>query len=253
MNKTGASQLRRSVADNLKLLARILEETGIVKDAGSLLGAANQCLTDNPYGHFSWRYDLGVLNFDLSESEFKNVRPVDTEVLRLELSGAVCGKCLDDDAEDDPFHELTLNFVIKGRIKDGNTYKSLTCAWHLDRDENGGGVGEFCHPAYHFQSGGQRVWEVPSFDHGSHLLLESPRNAHHPLDAVLAVDYVAAHFLGVSKWKALREDPTYQRLLRDSAESFLKPYARSVAAAWSSISLNSTWDAKLLWPSLPQL
>ncbi len=121
---------------------------------------------------------------------------------------------------------------------------------YLVRDEDGGGVGEFCHPAYHFQSGGQKIWEISGFDYGSHLLLESPRNAHYPLDAVLAIDYVVSHFVGDSTWQTLRQDATYQRLLRESAQRFLKPYACSVAAAWNSVSLNSTWDGKLLWPSL---
>lgn len=250
MNKTKAKQLRRDLAGGLESLATILDAQGIVRDSGSLHAAAVQCRSDKPFGDLSWRYSFGILEFDLTQSRFRKIRPIGAEVLNLELSGTVCGRCLDDDSDDDPLHELEINIVVKGRVKDGSVPKRLTCAWHLDRDEDGGGVGEFCHPAYHFQNGGQKIWDLPAFDYGSHLLLESPRNAHYPLDAVLAVDYVVSHFVGDSVWQTLRQDATYQRLLRESAQRFLKPYACSVAAAWNSVSLSSTWDGKLLWPSL---
>lgn len=250
MNKKKAEQLRRDAADGLESLATILDAQGLVRDSSSLHSASGQCRDDKPFGDLSWRYSFGILEFDLSRSRFRKIRPEGAEVLRLELSGTICGKFLDDDSDDDPLHELAIGIVVRGQVKDGSVYKPLACAWHLDRDENGDGVGEFCHPAYHFQSGGQKIWEISGFDYSSHLLLESPRNAHYPLDAVLAVDYVVSHFLGNPSWQTLRQDATYQRLLHESAEKFLKPYARSVAAAWNSVGLSSTWDGRLLWPSL---
>ena len=238
------------MADELRGLATALDIAGLIRDSGSLYAAAAQCQSDKPFGNLSWRYTFGILEFDLSQSDFKKIRPEGATALTLELSGTICGKCLGDDADEDPLYELGINVVIKGWVKDGKTRKPLTWAWHLDRDKNGGGVGEFCHPAYHFQGGGQKIWEMPDFDYGSFLLLESPRNAHHPLDAVLAVDYVVSHFLGDSKWQTLRQDATYRRLLDESAKRFLKPYVRSLAVVLSSTNSNSIWNGKLLWPNL---
>lgn len=211
MTSRQAKEFRKERTKELRLLATVLQEAELVRDAGPLLSAAGQCGDgDGP----SWGYEFAGLEFDLTYNVLRHTRPENAELNSVELDVSLSGPCLGADAEDDPFEKLTVNIVVRGLDADA---EPLMTAWHLDKHE--GSKSEFQHPNYHFHYGGKKVWEseniVQSFSYGSLLLLESPRLDHKPLDGILAVDFVLANFLG-SVWYKSKGDDRYTDLVREA-------------------------------------
>lgn len=204
-----AKKFRKDRAGELRSLATVLQEAGLVRDAGPLLRAAGQCGDRND---FSWGYEFAGLEFSLAGNQMRHTRPDGAELDSIELAVLLSGLCLNESAEDDPFEKLNVNIVVTGLDANAN---QLVTAWHLDKHE--GGKSEFHHPNYHFHYGGKKIWgseATQDFGYGSLLLLESPRLDHKPLDGILAVDFVLANFLG-SAWRKLNtEDDRYADLVR---------------------------------------
>lgn len=165
--------------------------------------------------------------------------------LNLELDGICCS----DEKNFDPFKKLILDIIIKGRISQN---KEVICCWHLNRHifEEGDNEPEEVHPCYHLQFGGNRLLEwidVPNSDQNI-LLIEPPRIPHPPLDIVLGVDFVLSNFYG-RKWKNLREEIIYIKLVEEAQNLFWKSYSTSIASKWED-TLISAWTPKEIWPQL---
>lgn len=201
MTLAQAKAFRKERVRELRLLARILQETKLVRDAGPLLSAAGQC---GDLKELSWGYEFAGLEFELAGNELRHTKPDGAELGSIELAVLLSGPCLDQDVEDDPFTELNVDIIVNGLDTDANGLKT---AWHLDKHE--GGSSKFYHPDYHFHYGGKKLWESEDapqgFGYGSLLLLESPRLDHKPLDGILAVDFVLANFLGPA-WQTLKAE-----------------------------------------------
>ena len=213
MNAKKAKKFRRQRADELRQLARILQEAGVIRDDGPLRSAANLCGKDHK--GLAWGYGFAGLSFELTKSELRHTRPKFAKLDSVELGVSLSGSCLDEGVEDDPFTMLNINIVIRGLDANSN---ELAIAWHLDKHD--GGDSKFYHPNYHFHCGGEKIWEceisIKDFSYGSLLLLESPRLDHKPLDGILAVDFVLAIFTG-SVWHKLKtEDDRYTDLVREA-------------------------------------
>jgi hypothetical protein len=208
---TKARHFRSQRAEELRHLARILQEADLVRDASPLLSAAAQC---GDQGRLSWGYEFAGLEFTLAGAGLRHTKPDGATLDLVELGVLLNGPCLDEDALDDPFTQLNVNIVVTGWDANAN---SLMTAWHLDKHE--GSESKLHHPDYHFHYGGEKVWAsataVAGFSYGSLLLLESPRLDHKPLDGILAVDFVLANFLG-SAWRELKEDGRYIDLVREA-------------------------------------
>lgn len=164
-------------------------------------------------------------------------------------------------ADTDPLQHLAVNVIITNLP--GGEPDSIFCAWHLDshppkEKENRGSKQEektkkqkeekkqeekpkkdreFAHPRYHWQYGGKEVWGNDKAFFGSHLLLESPRLPHPPLDVVLAVDFVFAHYYG-EQWRKLRKDTEYQRIVKEAQEMYWRPYFATIYANWNRAQLS---------------
>lgn len=225
MTPRQAKKFRKDRAGELRSLATVLQEAGLVRDAGPLLRAAGQCGDRND---FSWGYEFAGLEFDLRDNELRHTKPNGAELDSIELAVSLSSLCLDKDAEDDPFTKLNVDIVVNGLDTDANELKT---AWHLDKHE--GGDSKFHHPNYHFHYGGKRIWESVAsqgFSYGSLLLLESPRLDHKPLDGILAVDFVLANFSGPA-WQALKAgDGRYAELTREAEKWCHFAYASTALA-----------------------
>lgn len=262
MNKTKADQYVRQRADDLRSLARVLLDAGIIRDTEPLQRAAAACKLLRAEEGYRWEYRMHGLQFrtlDLVSGELRHSRPRTLSYLDLQLDVVLEGACLDDNALVDPLSNLIVDLQIEGLDERG---EALSCAWHLDRHisaeasqnsatPEGEGQSEFAHPHYHFQFGGRQVWSKADVEFGTHMLLEPPRIAHPPLDAILAADFVISNYYG-RFWRELRRDSgTYNELLRESQTRLWRPYAIATARYWDRAP-RPDWYAPPIWPQLFQ-
>ena len=269
MNKAKANAFKRELTDELRSLARVLEDLGIIADTGPLKHAADTFRLTQESSEYFWYYEFKDLRFgpiSIKENRIKHSRPRNLDNITIYITVELKGKCLEKDELENPFDELTVGIEIFGETEDG---KLLSSAWHLDRHPDPSGGEEqkidedeeidedsdkespfFAHPIYHFHCGGKKVWDKTDAEFGSHLLLEGPRVAHPPLDAILAVDFILSNYLG-KQWKSLRNDSTiYNDLLKNAQTRYWQPYAIAAASHWNKYPLPKMWSAALIWPQL---
>lgn len=164
-------------------------------------------------------------------------------ILSVKLSGKFTGKISN---EEDPLIDLSVNVVVtdfSGEFPD-----NIFCAWHMDshppegvdedeKDDEGNRKHKpspFAHPRYHWQYGGKKIWDAQDAKtdkeefYGSHLLLESPRLAHPPLDAILAIDFILANYYSTT-WRAARLDTEYIRVVKEAQKNYWYSYFKSIA------------------------
>lgn len=148
----------------------------------------------------------------------------------------------------DPFESLEFNIIITGKHPD-DPEKKVISSWHLDRDEENEAHGkqEFIHPCYHFQYGGRHMQDAS--DYGAALILESPRIAHPPMDAILGIDFVLTNYFNSSRL-AFREEGDYSNLLRTAQARIWRPYALALAEEWTERSDGKAWPPTTIWPQL---
>lgn len=226
-----------------------------MRDPGPLNQAASQCQSSRQNNNqYRWGYEFHGLTFRPLrpiEDRLRHHRPRTLREVAVELHLSLSGPCLDDGHEVDPFDLLTVELELTGETASGQV---LTAAWHLDRHpvdsdpDPESHDSAFAHPHYHFHCGGRRLWPKPDSEFGTHLVLEAPRVAHPPMDAVLGVDFVLSNYFG-SQWKALRSDsPVYRSLVHSAQQRLWRPYAMAAADHW--ITGKGPWDSLLVWPQL---
>lgn len=231
-----------------------------MRDPEPLRQAAANCRAFKKDSEFYWSYEFEGLQFapiKLPGSKLRHTRPRNVQEIRIEMEVSLRGVCLDGGDLNDPLQNLVVGCKIEGDTVAGTL---TSCAWHLDKEgstsadesdeDHPSGESHFVHPDYHFQYGGRKVWHKEDGEFGTHLLLESPRLAHPPMDAILAVDFVLANYYG-EKWKKLREGSgVYIDLVRTAQERLWKPYATATAHYWGVLTSASPWSASLVWPQL---
>jgi hypothetical protein len=245
-----AIDFRKARQSELLRLADVLHKRNLIQDPGPLSAAASLCVRrDLRHGQHFWGYHLDGLIFAKVDIEsFRHSRPENSQISSLELGITLSGPCLDDNAPDNPFSSLSGDIIVTGVTADRQ--KTLKCAWHLDKHirEVGDAEPALAHPEYHFQHGGKNIRLLG--DYGLHQILESPRIAHPPLDAILLVDFILSNYCG-SEWKKLRlEDSTYKELVVSAQERYWAPYALATAVVSKAITVTSPWKAKEIWPQL---
>jgi hypothetical protein len=164
----------------------------------------------------------------------------------------VTGKCTDDSYDGDPFKNLGIEIIISG---ESGKSDELVAPWYLDRFEpentgtNDSGLeGDFVHPRYHFQFGGN---EMKGRDCGDLILLKSPRLAHPPMDGVLAVDFVLSNFFP-SEWSKLKKDNEYAGVISSAQRRYWKSYATALTLGWEGNPSSEPWTVYNLWPQVPR-
>jgi hypothetical protein len=250
MSRTRNRSFKEELARELRGLADVLLRAGLLRDTSPLAAAASMC-TGN-LSHNEWNYECLSLSFVVNDNylaSYKRTIPGNLHEIVIELSVRAKGHCLDEsDGITDPFTELTVDCKMEGRDNNGI---SFFCVWHLDR--NIGDTGEeskhFVHPCYHFQFGGNQLPQ--ELGYGRLLLVESPRIAHPPLDAILAVDFVLSNYFP-NIWQHLRQEEKYPRIVQQAQRRFWLPYAKASirGKGWGSCAEHASWDVRNVWPQI---
>lgn len=241
--KIKPKMFRRDRAKELQRLADILAREHICLNVGPLKKAESQCRRASGS---KWSYKLERLIFRLTD--LRHTIPQNIKQALLELTIKVSGDCNPGNLSD-PFESLEFNILITGKRSD-EPKEEVISSWHLDRDEvdEEDGEQEFIHPCYHFQYGGRHMQDA-RFDYGAALILESPRIAHPPMDAILGVDFVLTNYFKSSRLD-FRERGEYPNLLRAAQERIWRPYALALAQEWTQRSERNPWPPTTIWPQL---
>lgn len=251
MSKRRNRTFKEELASELRGLADVLLNARLLRDTSPLAAAASMC-TRNPT-HVEWNYECLRLSFVVKDNYLASYRrtiPRNLREIVIELSVIAKGLCTElYDNLTDPFISLAVNCKVEGRKRDGPPF---FCAWHLDRNEGDNTEVEsknFVHPCYHFQFGGNQLPQ--ELGYGRLLLVEPPRIAHPPLDAILAVDFVLSNYFP-NVWQDLRQDDKYPRIIQQAQRRFWLPYAKVAirGEGWGSDSEEASWDVKDVWPQI---
>lgn len=230
MANANPNKFRLALANDLRIVATALRDLGVCDDVGPLQQAAAECGHNTPLGKRSWGYTLPDLRFRLGILDVTSEKTLVDATLTLSVSAR---GYTDVRFPYDPFESLELNIVVTAYERPAGEHEGsgsvFTSCWHLDRhigtpdDEPRHGV----HPLYHMQFGGARI--QPIRDHlGLLLLLNPPRLLHPPMEALLAIDFVLAHF-DIPKWRAVREDPSYENRILNAYTRYWTPYFGALA------------------------
>lgn len=236
---------REARQKEMRQLAEILGGTGIIRNVGELNTAASKISEGGtPY---EWTLDIKDLVFSLNKKAIdaqRHRKPSDVAEIDVQLNVRLHGRCLASGAGHDPFVRLSVECVASAR-RAGDVKAKYHSAWHLER-QSPGAAADLAHPAYHLQYGGMRL--APRGDAGNHLLLDSPRVAHPPLDGVLAVDFVISNYFP-KRWRELRStDRRYKDLIEAAQERYWRPYAAASSTRWSTQQCD--WDGAEVWPQV---
>lgn len=105
-------------------------------------------------------------------------------------------------------------------------------SWHMDYHVMPGNPPSFMHPDFHLHHGGKKIAELSSY--GDLVILDTPRVMHHPLDAVLGIDFVISNFFPDIQWRKLRAKKEYSNIVEKAQESWWKDYYATLSSYWSS-------------------
>jgi hypothetical protein len=251
MAKNNPHRLRLEMASELRQLAELLKGNlgEICPDVYPLYEASELCAKDTQDDFFC--YKMRALNF--RTGLLKKPIPSNLKDLTVSLAASVAGFCCPIDVDGiadvyDPLMALEFNLLLNGKYIDGGREKRAYCTWHLDRDiEEGRGNQNFMHPFYHFQHGGRML--DSGLRYGASLIIDMPRLAHPPMDAILGIDFVLTNFVGSSRIQDLRKNNEYRRIMRSAQARIWKPYVMTLARAWETEN-TPDWCAQTLYPQL---
>lgn len=218
---------RKKRAERIASLIPPLREQFEDVNLTPLHAASQKCFNlPKEFGDNYWQEEVLKLNFGTLKN-LNNVRPKNTNLssVSLDFTYQAYGKCEEVSNNIDPFAHAELTIDVIGRDEDND---KLACAWHFDRhiSEDDDNDPLFPHPQYHFQFGGksiERLIENKNCDFGSSLFIESPRFFNPPLNLVLSLNFILAHFYS-EKWKRLKKDHDYRRIVREEQQKYWKPY-----------------------------
>ena len=259
MSKAQKKAYKKEVADRLRKFGNVLRSDGIIGDRKPFEDAANQC-EKGPIPEVKgvkidlsncWGYTLSNLTLSLPKKKKTDggILPKGATAETVSISSTIIGNYTRGDYAEDPFSHLEFNVVIKGKSEDDSI---LMASWHLDRhlENKENKQPEDVHPIYHFQYGGKKL-KLPDDNYGSHIVLETPRLMHLPLDAVLGVDFVLTNFLGSRRKHLCTKEKPYVDCVKDLQKILWRPYLLSVAQTWSAYPATQyDWDSRKICPQL---
>jgi len=244
--------IRSRIAINIESLAEILDKNQVVVDTGPLYKAAGSCR--NYFKSGMWGYTVENLIFRRL-GDLKTIpRNVDIRDIVLELSVFAEGFCRPANGHD-PLSTLEFNIEIHAEyIGLNDSIEKCDSAWHLDRHDDSGQDNpaknpEFLHPAYHIHFGGRSLENAIGNNNSYILILDSPRIAHPPMEAVLGVDFVLTNFLNASM-VTFRDEGNYISIIKTMQDWIWKPYVESLFCMWQPNPTQSPWKPINIWPQL---
>lgn len=227
-----------TIAKDLRSMAILLDNnfSKNISQTKNLMRAAENCNRKSEKGFWEYSFDkLEFRNINLQ----RKVRPQDlrdnddTEVT-LNLSVRIKGYT-NSTGISDPLASLGINFSVSGEYYSEEKLKNVICSWHLDK---GGEDGEehSIHPEYHLNFGGSSMTKIRDepYDFGNLLLLEVPRIAHAPMDAILAIDFVLQNFYTKKIHQSLTSKNGYRELVKKAQYRLWRPYYLCLAAQWNT-------------------
>jgi len=155
----------------------------------------------------------------------------------------------------DPFNIFGLNILIHGKNKNNQNSK-IRYAIHFDRHkkeeekEKKAKKSIQPHPAYHFQFGGNKLTEE-EIDYGQALFLKSPRIMHHPMELILAIDFILSNFFP-RIWDRIKHKTQYKKILQKYQKQFIQPYFQAIANSFDN-NLPQNWNAQDIYPQLVEV
>jgi hypothetical protein len=229
------------VADHLRKLAELLsrEAASIVTDTGPLQNAFAICKGRGKKKPVE--YIIDGLIFRITNTKDSVPEGLTEANLRLDV---LIKENKNYDEDEDPLAELTVEIEISAK-KNNKVYFAT---WHLDRHIEGGEEPEFMHPCYHIHFGGYGMG-ADKGDFGQTLLLSSPRLAHPPLDAILAIDFVLTNFFTRDQIKFIESDG-YRSIMREAQQWLWRPYILALKEADRNAARGESWDARKIWPQI---
>lgn len=259
MGKIANNKYRAARADVLRRFGKVLYELGAIKDKKPFEDAANECANGPvPNTHLKtidrancWGYNLNNVLFNMQpKTKIKELKPSGSVLSSIQMNVLVIGNCIvNENHIEDPLAHLEFNIIIKGEL---TKKSSVVCSWHLDRHPEGLKDPEDVHPVYHIQYGGKNLnLGGETFHYGSNLILDTPRFAHLPLDGILGADFILSNFFGEFRKNCCDNSTAYSRYLRDSQDTFWRPYVLATSHHWNKSSpIGYGWPAVKIFPQL---
>jgi hypothetical protein len=237
---------RKQRADELREIAELLLEKDLISDPSPIYQAASQSQGDTRIavkgapdeGREYWGYDIADLSIKLEPQ--RHLRPssavpdLGTGMLSVTVQEYLprevhqIGSCYG------LLRQMCVEFQIDTFQEVGTDLEELRAAWHIDTHLFTETRSHAAHPRFHFQVGGHRLKGVDEKIRGV-LMPEAPRVPCAPLDAILAVDFILAHYCG-DGWKNLREgEPRYGRVRKSPMQRYWSPYFRTLVEGIDSL------------------
>jgi hypothetical protein len=180
-----------------------------------------------------WEYEISDMQISISNlTSLRHLKPNKIENLTISLSvlcKAHCNTWQKDTFDSNPFVEASMNVLIYG-YKERLYFQS---GFHFDLCKPNELSSEFIHPSYHLQYSPDVDSIENEFEHGSIILMDSPRIVHPPLDFILGFDYILANF-APQQHQILLKDGDYNILINKYQEKIWRPYYKRLSDFWDS-------------------
>ncbi len=225
---------RAARAQELRDMANILDKEGLTPNSGPVRTAADQCqagLRKDGEREY-WGFEIAGLQINLEDQ--RHVRPRSAVmdgcrgILSAKIEEYVPGNQDEVGHGFELLREASVDFHLDAYHQISGDMLMLRAAWHLDTHAYSNPSDHGVHPRFHFQVGGNKLEEVDAEIRGV-LMPEAPRLACPPLDGILAVDFVLAHYCG-KKWGEFKYvSPNYLQLRKNPLQRYWLPYFRTIA------------------------
>jgi hypothetical protein len=255
-------QHRDERAQELFDIASILDQVGLTPDNGPILQAAAQCRsapktvpTGQPdAGRQYWGFEIADFRINLDNQRHLRPRTAVMDqcvgVLSIVLQEYVPDKENDIGRSYELLRQSSVDFHLDAFQQIDGVRHNLRAAWHIDTHFYVDTPSHGAHPRFHFQVGGERLDEIDASIRGV-LMPETPRMPCAPLDAILALDLVLAHYCG-EQWNLLKDlVPSYFRLRKNPLQRYWSPYFRTLADGIDGLdTITGGGDACILIPNI---
>lgn len=232
-------------------MTSLLREKGFVVSTKPLESVIEQVEMWTPGSRHPLRYSLRGLEFvNVTPQYIRGNEWLDKFTLKLDVDVTV----KKEEFNFENVKELTINIHYDAQHCQGYPCKG---AWHLDlhipsskvkskkkkvEETETFDATRHMHPDFHFHHGGKKLDSLESY--GNIILLDTPRVMHHPLDILLAIDFVVSNFVFSEAWNDLRNEIRYKKIIEQAQEWWWKPYYEALGNFWESKTNNKAKNAK---------